>query len=134
PPAELGDAIPEKPDVRVPKNQILAMSDPILPESPPDAQIPSKADIPIVDMLSGGASSMGNSISEYVKSLGKMLSEYFATLYSNDVVQSAFKDNSKIISILIAIAVGSYIVNAGISAIVVGIILLIATKNVVKIF
>ena len=63
-----------------------------------------------------------------------MLSEYFTTLYSNDALQSAFKDNSKIISILIAIAVGSYIVNAGMSAIVVGIILLIATKNVVKIF
>jgi hypothetical protein len=59
---------------------------------------------------------------------------YTKNIASNDTVSQLFKDNSKIIMVLIAIAAGSFIMNAGISAIIVGIVLLIATKNVTKIF
>ena len=94
----------------------------------------SRADIPIVDMLGDNSKKIGNALVVYMKQLGEMIMSYTKNLASNDAISQLFKDNSKIIMVLIAVAVGSFIMNAGISAIIVGIVLLIATQNVTKIF
>jgi hypothetical protein len=94
----------------------------------------SRADVPIVDILGTSGKTVGTSIAMYVKQIGEMLFSYTKDLASNETISQVFKDNSKIIALLIAVAVGSFIMNAGISAIIVGIVLLIATKTVTSIF
>jgi hypothetical protein len=129
PPADLGSAIPKNPDIEVPKNPVLAASDPILPTN-----TISRADTPIVDMIASGTSTIGKSLSDSTKMVGSWLSNYYKDMAKNDAIGNIFKDNSKLISILIAVAVGSFVVNAGISAIVVGIVLLIAMKSATSLF
>jgi hypothetical protein len=136
PPQNIGDPIPDRRDTMVPKNPLKAGSDPILPSeiSKTTPTVMSRADIPVVDMLGDGTKKIGNALVVYMKQLGEMIMSYTKNIASNDTVSQLFKDNSKIIMILIAIAIGSFVVNAGISAVVVGIVLLIATQNVTKIF
>jgi hypothetical protein len=124
PPDELGSVIPSNHDVVVPKNQILAVSDLIVPV----------ADKPVVGMLADGSINAGRMIAEYARTISQWLSQYYTMLSKNETISQLFKDNAKIISVLIAIAAGSFIVNAGVSAVVVGIILLIALKNVSNLF
>ena len=73
-------------------------------------------------------------VKEYMSSIGKSIGELYATLSKNDAISGIFKDNIRVISVLIAVAAGSFIVNAGFSAIVVGLILLFVTKNVSGLF
>jgi hypothetical protein len=136
PPQNIGDPIPDRRDTMVPKNPLKAGSDPILPSeiSKTTPTVMSRADIPVVDMLGDGTKKIGNALVVYMKQLGEMIMSYTKNIASNDTVSQLFKDNSKIIMVLIAIAIGSFVVNAGISAVVVGIVLLIATQNVTKIF
>jgi hypothetical protein len=85
-------------------------------------------------MIANGSKTVGQSLSNYTKSVGAWLSQYYAGMAKNDAIGTMFKDNSKIISILIAVAAGSFIVNAGFSAIIVGIVLLIALKSASGLF
>jgi hypothetical protein len=133
PPAELGSVIPDNQDVKVPRNLVLAKSDAIIPADTPGI-VRSRADTPIVDMIANGTKSVGQSMSNYMKTIGAWLTQYYAGMQKNNAIQNMFQDNSKIIGVLIAIAVGSFIVNAGVSAIVVGIILLIALKSASGLF
>jgi hypothetical protein len=134
PPAELGSVIPNNQDIKVPRNLVLANSDAILPSADNSDIKISRADVPLVDMITHGSNSIGGSLSKYMKTIGTWLSDYYQGMAKNDAIGDMFKDNSKIISILIAVAAGSYIMNAGVSAIIVGIILLIALKNVTSLF
>jgi hypothetical protein len=52
----------------------------------------------------------------------------------NDTINTVFKDNAKLITLLIAVAVGSFILKSGFSAVAVGIIILLALRNVQGIF
>jgi hypothetical protein len=133
PPGDLGDSIPERPDVRVPKNQVLAMSDPIVPTDSPDI-VKSRADTPIVDMIANGSASIGNKIGEYAKMVGAWISQYYSSMPKNDDASISFKYNSKIVAFLIALAVVSFLMNSGISAIAVSAILAIAITKVGGIF
>jgi hypothetical protein len=133
PPGDLGDSIPERPDVRVPKNQVLAMSDPIVPTDSPDI-VKSRSDTPIVDMIANGSASIGNKIGEYAKMVGAWISQYYSSMPKNDDASISFKYNSKIVAFLIALAVVSFLMNSGISAIAVSAILAIAITKVGGIF
>ena len=135
PPNALGQTIPIPPPVRNVTNEVLEASGAILPSMP--VEIPttiSRADVPIVDMIKMNYSDYSVAVKEYMSSIGKSIGELYTTLSKNDAISGIFKDNIKIISILIAVAAGSFIVNSGISAIVVGLILLFVTKNVGDLF
>jgi hypothetical protein len=135
PPNALGQTIPLPPTDRDSVNSILEASDAILPPLP--SEIPtsmSRADIPFVDMIKMNYSGYGDFAKEYMSSIGKSLGGVYETLSKNDAISGIFKDNIKIISVLIAVAAGSFIVNAGFSAIVVGLILLFVTKNASGLF
>jgi hypothetical protein len=135
PPNALGQTIPIPPPMRNVTNEVLEASGAILPPMP--VEIPttiSRADVPIVDMMKMNYSGYSVAVKEYMSSIGKSIGELYATLSKNDAISGIFKDNIKIISILIAVAAGSFIVNSGISAIVVGLILLFVTKNVSGLF
>lgn len=132
PPKDLGEEIPSRGDTLVPRNPLKAASVPILDNE--ETPIMSRADVPIVDMLGNEGKAIGTSIATYIKQIGEMLFSYTKDFASNETISQVFKDNSKIIALLIAVAAGSFIMNAGISAIIVGIVLLIATKNVTSIF
>ena len=135
PPSALGQTIPIPPSDRDVANSVLEVSSAILPPLP--VEIPMKmsnADIPIVDMIKMNYSGYGDVVKGYMSSVGKSLGDMYATLSKNDAISGIFKDNIRIISVLIAVAAGSFIVNAGFSAIVVGLILLFVTKNVSGLF
>ncbi|AGE56969.1 hypothetical protein ATCVNEJV3_427R [Acanthocystis turfacea Chlorella virus NE-JV-3] len=132
PPKDLGEEIPSRGDTLVPRNLLKAVTVPIVDNE--ETPVMSRADVPIVDILGTSGKTVGTSIAMYVKQIGEMLFSYTKDLASNETISQVFKDNSKIIALLIAVAAGSFIMNAGISAVVVGIVLLIATKNVTKLF
>ena len=135
PPNSLGQTIPIPPPVRNITNEVLEASDAILPPMP--VEIPttmSRADVPIVDIIKMNYSGYSVAVKEYMSSIGKSIGELYATLSKNDAISGIFKDNIRVISVLIAVAAGSFIVNAGFSAIVVGLILLFVTKNVSGLF
>ncbi|AGE59421.1 hypothetical protein ATCVOR07043_427R [Acanthocystis turfacea Chlorella virus OR0704.3] len=132
PPQDLGEDIPSRGDTLVPRNILKAISDPIVDNE--ETPTMSRADVPIVDILGNSGQAVGTSVAMYVKQIGEMLFSYTKDLASNETISQVFKDNSKIIALLIAVAAGSFIMNAGISAIIVGVVLLIATKNVTKLF
>ncbi|AGE53538.1 hypothetical protein ATCVGM07011_431R [Acanthocystis turfacea Chlorella virus GM0701.1] len=132
PPKDLGEEIPSRGDTLVPRNILKASSVPIVDSE--ETPVMSRADVPIVDMLGNEGKAIGTSIAMYIKQIGEMIFSYTKDLASNETISQVFKDNSKIIALLIAVAAGSFIMNAGIAAIVVGIVLLIATKNVTKLF
>ncbi|AGE49910.1 hypothetical protein PBCVCan184_683L, partial [Paramecium bursaria Chlorella virus Can18-4] len=130
---QLGNAIPRTPDFKVPLNPIAAETEQIVPDDYPNV-IKSRADTPIVDIIAKSSMNVGASVVNYAKVAGSWLSQYYSGMAKNDAISTVFKDNAKMISILIAVAVGSFIMNAGVSAIVVGIILLLAMKNVSQVF
>jgi hypothetical protein len=135
PPSALGQTIPIPPPTRNVSNEVLEASSPILP--PLSVAIPpavSGADVPLVDMIQMNYSGYSNAVKGYMSSIGKSLGELYATLSKNDAISGIFKSNMTIISVLIAVAAGSFIVNAGVSAIAVGLILLFVTKNAIKLF
>jgi hypothetical protein len=135
PPSALGQTIPIPPSTRDVTNSVLEASSAIL--SPMPVETPTMltgADIPFVDMIKMNYTGYGEVAKGYMSSIGKSLGELYATLSKNDAISGIFKDNIKIISVLIAVAAGSFIVNAGFSAIVVGLILLFVTKNVSGLF
>jgi hypothetical protein len=135
PPSALGQTIPITPSTRNISNEVLEASSPILP--PMSVAIPpavSGADVPLVDMIQMNYSGYSNAVKGYMSSIGKSLGELYATLSKNDAISGIFKSNMTIISVLIAVAAGSFIVNAGVSAIAVGLILLFVTKNAIKLF
>jgi hypothetical protein len=129
----LGNAIPRTPDFTRPLNPIAAETEQIVPDDYPNI-IKSRADTPIVDLLAKSSMSVGTSAVNYAKVAGSWLSQYYSGMAKNDAISTVFKDNAKIISILIAVAVGSFIMNAGVSAVAVGVILLLAVKNVSGVF
>jgi len=136
-PKNIGEEIPSRSDVMVPINSVKAASDEIFPFDTNKKATPtmSRADIPIVDILGDRTKEMGKSIAVYVKKIGEMFFSYIQDIAkNNNAISQVFKDNSKLISVLIAVAAGSFIMNAGVSAIMVGIVLLIATKNVTQLF
>jgi hypothetical protein len=57
-----------------------------------------------------------------------------SAMSKNDTINTVFKDNAKLITLLIAVAVGSFILKSGFSAVAVGIIILLALRNVQGIF
>jgi hypothetical protein len=132
PPSNLGTPIPTLPDETVPSNPILAVSNAILPENA--NTIRSRADTPIIDMLANQSSSMGKSLMGYIQTIGTSLKDYMSAMSKNDTINTVFKDNAKLITLLIAVAVGSFILKSGISAVAVGIIILLALRNVQGIF
>lgn len=135
PPSALGQTIAIPPAERRSTNEVLEASIPILPQTSPepDTRV-SYADVPLVDIIQKNYSGYSDAVKEYMSSIGKSLGGVYTTLSKNDAISAIFKDNIKIISILIAVAAGSFIVNAGFSAIVVGLILLFVTKNVSGLF
>ena len=134
PPNELGQTIPVPPPIRNITNEVLEASGDILPPLPVEIPTMSRADVPIADMIQMNYSGYSKVVKEYMSSIGKSLGDLYATLSKNDAISGIFKDNIKIISVLIAVAAGSFIVNAGFSAIVVGLILLFVTKNASGLF
>jgi len=135
PPSALGQTIPTLPTERDITNSVLEASGEILPPMP--VKIPmgmSGADVPLVDMIKMNYTGYSKVANEYMSMIGKSLGDLYATLSKNDAISGIFKDNIKIISVLIAVAAGSFIVNAGMSAIVVGLILLFVTKNASGLF
>jgi len=135
PPSALGQTIPTPPTERDITNSVLEASGEILPPMP--VKIPmgmSGADVPLVDMIKMNYTGYSKVANEYMSMIGKSLGDLYATLSKNDAISGIFKDNIKIISVLIAVAAGSFIVNAGMSAIVVGLILLFVTKNASGLF
>jgi hypothetical protein len=135
PPSALGQTIPTPPTERDITNSVLEASGAILPPMP--VKIPmgmSGADVPLVDMIKMNYTGYSKVANEYMSMIGKSLGDLYATLSKNDAISGIFKDNIKIISVLIAVAAGSFIVNAGMSAIVVGLILLFVTKNASGLF
>ena len=132
PPSNLGNPIPTLPDEKIPSNPILAVSDPILPENA--NMMRSRADTPIIDMLATQSNSMGKSLMGYIQAIGTSLKDYMSAMSKNEQINAVFKDNSKIITLLIAIAIGSFILKSGVSALAVGVIILIAIRNVQGIF
>jgi hypothetical protein len=129
----LGNAIPRTPDFTRPLNPIAAETEQIVPDDYPNI-IKSRADTPIVDLLAKSSLSVGTSVARYAQIVSVWLQNYYSGMAKNDAISTVFKDNAKVISILIAVAVGSFIVNAGVSAIIVGIVLLFAMKNVSQVF
>ena len=135
PPSALGDTIPISPSSRDNINSVLEASSAILPSMPVEISTGmSRADIPFADMIQMNYSGYSKVVKEYMSTIGKSLVDMYATLSKNDVISGIFKDNIKIISVLIAVAAGSFIVNSGFSAIVVGLILLFVTKNASGLF
>jgi hypothetical protein len=135
PPSALGQTIPTPPTERDITNSVLEASGEILPPMP--VKIPmgmSGADVPLVDMIKMNYTGYSKVANEYMSMIGKSLGNLYATLSKNDAISGIFKDNIKIISVLIAVAAGSFIVNAGMSAIIVGLILLFVTKNASGLF
>jgi len=136
-PKNIGEEIPSRSNVMVPTNLVKAASDEIFPSDTNKKATPimSRADIPIVDILGDKTKEMGKNLAVYVKKFGEVFFSYMQDIAkNNNAISQVFKDNSKLISVLIAVAAGSFIMNAGVSAIMVGIVLLIATKNVTKLF
>ena len=135
PPNALGQTIPITPSTRVEINGVLAASGAILPQMPSDiSTVLSRADVPFADMIQMNYSGYSKVIKEYMSTVGKSFGDMYATLSKNDAISGIFKDNIRVISVLIAVAAGSFIVNAGFSAIVVGLILLFVSKNVGGLF
>jgi hypothetical protein len=135
PPSALGETIQIPSSDRDVTNYVLEASSAILSSEPVKIQRRvSNADIPLVDMIKMNYSGYSDVVKGYMSSIGKSLEDVYATLSKNDAISGIFRDNIKIISILIAVGAGSFIVNAGFSAIVVGLILLFVTKNVSGIF
>ena len=135
PESDLGDTIPIWSSGRDVANDVLEASEEIVP--PSLVEVPkgmSRADVPIVDMIQMNYSGYSAFVKKYMSSVGKSLSNLYTTIYKNDAISGIFKDNIKIISVLIAVAAGSFIVNSGFSAIVVGLILLFVTKNASGLF
>jgi hypothetical protein len=135
PPSALGQTIPTLPTERDITNSVLEASGEILPPMP--VKIPmgmSGADVPLVDMIKMNYTGYSKVVKEYMSMIGKSLGDLYATLSKNDAISGIFKDNIKIISVMIAVAAGSFVVNAGMSAIVVGLILLFVTKNASGLF
>jgi hypothetical protein len=127
PPSMIGDAIKITPLAKNVTNDVLGASEEIIPPL-------SRADVPLVDLMKIDYSGYSNAIKEYMTKIGKYLMDLYAMMSKNDAINGIFKDNIKIISVLIAVAAGSFIVNAGISAIAVGLILMLVTKNASKLF
>ena len=85
-------------------------------------------------MLATQSNSMGKSLMGYIQAIGTSLKDYMSAMSKNDTINTVFKDNAKLITLLIAVAVGSFILKSGISAVAVGIIILLALRNVQGIF
>lgn len=121
PPSSLGNSISP-----------IAETVPIIPlvNNPSSSGVVSRADVPLVDMIKFDYSVVG----EYAKMVKSSLMNMYDMLSKNDAVSGIFKDNVKIISLLIAVATGSFILNSGISALVVGLILMFAVKNAITLF
>lgn len=135
PPSALGDTIPTPPPIKNVTNEVLEASGEIIPPTPVEIQTEmSRADVPIIDMIQMNYSGYSKVVKDYMSSIGKSIGELYTALLKNDVISGIFKDNIKIISILIFVAAGSFVVNAGISAIVVGFILYFVTKNASQLF
>ena len=135
PPSALGQTIPTLPSERDITNSVLEASGEILPPTPVKNPLGmSNADVPLVDMIKMNYTGYSKIAKDYMSLIGKSLGDLYATVSKNDAISGIFKSNMTIISVLIAVAVGSFIVNAGVSAIVVGLILLFVTKNAIKLF
>lgn len=100
------------------------------PIAVPIIPLVSRADVPLADMIKFDYSVVG----EYAKMVKSSLVNMYDMLSKNDAISGIFKDNVKIISLLIAVATGSFILNSGISALVVGLILMFAMKNATTLF
>lgn len=109
-------------------NSIVTTTDPIVKTTTP--MVVSRADVPLADMIKFDYSVVG----EYAKMVKSSLANMYDMLSTNDAISGIFRDNVKIISLLIAVATGSFILNSGISALVVGLILMFVMKNAVTLF
>jgi len=127
PPSEIGQSIPTTPIEKISSNPLLDVTTAISPQM-------SRADIPFVDMISSNYSGYNKMLGEYGKTIGSSIKAAYESLSKNDAISGIFKDNVKIISLLIAVAAGSFILNAGVSALIVGIILMFALKNASGLF
>jgi hypothetical protein len=137
---KLGETIPIKPDEIENSNPLLAVSEPILPVQEKIPEL-SKADIPIYNLLSEEYKKNGKVVTDYTNIAGEYGAKYLkgyldiakGTLGSVKFTDF-FKDNVKVVALLIGISSILFMFNNLVTLGVVSVIFILALKNAKNIF
>jgi hypothetical protein len=126
PPSQLGDSIPTLEDTGFSDDTVFDVSDPIPHLEPPT----SRADTPILDVAYTYMGRAWKYIAEYLVVLATYLKKYIASADT----QGVFKDNAKLITLLLIVATGSFVMKSGLTALAVGLIIFIALQQTSAVF